>query len=88
MGETERDFRRIFNIAMGVYDPKPPFTWVTDSFAIETKYSQACEDIWKARESLCFRFGLDEEDEDLERIMNAIMDAEEDLGRRMFLYGI
>ena len=88
MGETEQDFQLIFNMAMGVVEPGKPFEWVTNSFAPGTKYAQACEEVYNARESLCFRFGMDEEDADLERIMNALMDLEEELSRRMFFYGM
>ena len=88
MGEIVNDFQRIFNIAMGEDDPEPPFEWVTSCFAPGARYAQACEEICNARESLCFRFGMDEEDADLEHIMNALMKLEEDLARRMFGYGI
>ena len=88
MDNMEEIFQQIFRISMDEQKPEPPFEWVTCNFAPGTEFSEAYEEFWKARENLCFRFGMNEEDEDLERIMNGLMKLEEDLSRRMFYYGV
>lgn len=88
MVELERDFQKILAISMGELDPQAPFEWVTNNFAPGTKFQEAYEDFAQSRENLCFRFGMEEDDEDLERIMDGLLKLEEDLARRMFYYGI
>jgi len=88
MEEMEQDFQRIFQIVTGSVEAEYPFRWVENAFAPGTQFFEAYEEIWDARQRLCRRFDLDVSEMDLERIMNAIMDLEEDLGRRMFCYGI
>ena len=88
MKDIGQDFQTIYDISMGMQDPKPPFEWLTSNFAPGTKFSEAYDDFCKSRENLCFRFGMDEEDEDLERIMHGLIKLEDDLSRRMFYYGV
>ena len=88
MDKTEQDFQNIFKIVTGSVDAEYPFHWVKNAFVPGTQFSKAYEEIWNARVNLCQRFDLDVSDDDMETIMNAIMDLEEDLGRRMFLHGI
>ena len=76
-GKTmEKDFEEIYND-------------ITEQLAREdSDYARAYADFWTARENLCRRFGMDWEDEDLERIMDGVLALEKDLGRRMFDAGM
>ena len=87
MDRIEKDCKLILSMATGAIDAKPPFEWVENAFAPGTLFSEAYEDFALAREHLCERFGMAEDDDDLELIMNGLLKLEEDLGRRMFLYG-
>ena len=88
MDRIEKDFQIIFDTAMGEVRPQPPFEWVEDIFSSGTQFAQAYEDFAMARNNLCERFSLEEEDEDLELFMNGLLKMEEDLGKRMFFYGV
>ena len=88
MDRTERDFHSIFKIVTGCTEAEYPFHWIENAFIPGTQFFNAYEELWNARQNLCRRFGLDIADDDMEMIMNAIMDVEEDLAQRMFLYGI
>jgi len=88
MDKTEEDFSVIFRIVTGCREAEYPFCWVENAFVPGTEFYDAYEEIWNAREGLYRRFGLDIGDDDLERIMYAIMNAEEALGRRMFHCGM
>ena len=88
MDKVERDCKRILAAVVGAMEAEYPFQWVENAFTPGTKFAKAYDDFWIAREHLCKRFGIDWEDDDLELIMNGIMNLEEDIGRRMFLYGV
>ena len=88
MDRIEKDCNLILDMTTGVIDAKPPFEWVENAFAPGTLFSEAYEDFALAREHLCERVGLAEDDEDLELIMNGLLKLEKDLGRRMFLCGL
>ena len=88
MDRIEKDCNLILDMTTGVIDAKPPFEWVENAFAPGTLFSEAYEDFALARERLCERFGMAEDDEDLELIMNGLLKLEKDLGRRMFLCGL
>ena len=62
--------------------------WVENIFVQGTEFNDAYEDLAIARENLCERFGMDMEDEDLERIMNAVLTIEREIARHMFYYGV
>ena len=80
------EFEDIYLSMTGELEPGLP--WVENAFAEGTECSRAYQELWAARENLCRRFGMDWEDKDLERIMNAVALLEEDFGRRMFRCGI
>ena len=84
----EEDFDSIYSTMMGNIRICWAVPWVEDSFRSENGISRAYKDFWTAREHLCQRFGLDWEDADLELFMNGILKLEEEVARRMFLYGI
>ena len=88
MDRVEADFYTIFHIITGNVAAEYPFHWVENAFVPGTQFSEAYQDFWNAREHLCERFGIDFDDDDLELFMDGLMKLEEDLGRRMFLYGI
>ena len=88
MDRIEKDFRLIFDAAMGNTQTKLSYDWVENLFESGTGFVKAYAAFWAAREHLCERFGLEEDDEDLELIMNGLLDLEEDLGRKMFFYGV
>lgn len=84
MQKLEKDFQAIYNSVTGGLKKEYRVPWVGNAWKDQTAYRQAYADFWTAREHLCQRFGMDWEDEDLERFMNGILDLEEDLCRRMF----
>ncbi len=50
-------------------------------------YEEAHRKLTEARNHICERFDLNAEDRDLEQIMNAVLQIEQDMARRSFLYG-
>ena len=88
MENWEKAFEKIYMTMSGNIQMSDGVPWVNNAFAEGTAYSQAYEDFWTAREHICTRFGLDWEDEDLERFMNAILNLERDVSIHMFRYGI
>ena len=78
------DFERIRDSVLGYLSEPNRLPWVENISREGTAYAQAYQDFWTAREHLCERFQLDWEDEDLERIMNAVLLVEKDVARGMF----
>jgi len=87
MDKIKQDFQIIFDVVTG-NAKKEEFKWAENAFVEGTNYNAAYAELWKARENLCRRFGIDWEDEDLERVMNAVLKLEKDLAWRMFCCGL
>lgn len=82
------DFDRIYGTMYAHLVEEYRVPWVQDAWRVDSGINRAYEDFRVAREHLCERFGLDWEDADLERIMNAVLVLEKDVGRRMFDAGV
>lgn len=82
------DFEEIYATVTGDRQLSGGVPWVENAFVEGTDFTRAYRDFRIAREHLCRRFNLDWEDEDLERLMDAVLCLSEDLARRMFRYGI
>ena len=83
-----QDFDAIYSTVMGRQGEGFQVSWVDSGFAEDSGIRQAYEELWAARDNLCRRFGLDWEDDDLERIMDAVLTLESDLARRIFACGV
>ena len=88
MEKMREDFEMIYMKVTGDLGEDISLPWVEDAFVNGTGFKQAYDAIWKARDGLCRRFGLDWEDQDLEGLMAGITDLERDLAQRMFYYGM
>lgn len=88
MEKLEKDFQAIYDSMHGYLKKEYRIPWVKNVWEEETGFKLAYDDFWTVREHLCQRYGIDWDDEDLERIMNGIMNLDEDLCRRMFQYTI
>ena len=82
------DFEEIYATMTGDRRLNGGVPWVESASVEGTDFERAYRELWMVRERLCRRFGMEWEDGDLERIMNAVMDLSEDVARRMFRYGI
>ena len=82
------DFEEIYATMIGDRRLQGGVPWVENASVEGTDFGSAYRDFWVVREHLCRRFGMVWEDEDLERLMNAVMCLSEDVARRMFRYGI
>lgn len=78
------DFESVYGSVLGYLTPESRIPWVEDISREGTPYDRACQELWDAREHLCLRFGLDREDGDLERIMNAVLKLEKEAARGVF----
>ncbi len=85
MPDFEKDFEDIYLTVIGELAEDLP--WVREAAGTEAVYVEAWQAIDDARAHLCQRFGMDWEDPDLERIMDAVMKLQRDVARRMFLCG-
>lgn len=81
------DFERIYYTAMGDLMPSACVPWV-EAPAKDSEYERAYAGIYAAWENLRERCGLAEGDVDLERILDNVLDLEQDMARRMFQYGV
>lgn len=89
MNHFEKDFESIFHTVTGNHRFTPGVPWVRNLCAEGTPYSQAYQTLWDSRVSIGERFAIPwEEDEDLERMMNAICDIETAIALEMFRYGM
>ena len=83
-----QNYRDVYDSLTGGLAEEYRIDGVEDISAEGTPYSGAYQAIWDARESLCRRYGMDFEDRDLERIMQAVLTIEEEIARYMFHYGM
>ena len=88
MEHIREDFELIYLKVTGNLRKEIDLPWVEDAFVEGTDFQQAYDTFWEARENLCRRFGMDWEDEDLERFMDGLITLERDLAQRMFYYGM
>ena len=86
MKNLEKDFDDIFLTVAGELEEELP--WVRAVSGGGENYEHAWQEIDDAKAHLCERFGMDWEDGDLERILNAVAQLERDVGKRMFLCGV
>ena len=88
MEKMREDFELIYMKVTGDLREDISLPWVENAFVDGSAFKLAYETIWKGREGLCRRFGLDWEDQDLEGLMTGITDLERDVAQRMFYYGM
>ena len=83
MIRLEKDFVAIYETMMGDSDRVP---WVRDAGDDDTDFARGYEMLWKCRERLADRLGIEDfaEDADLEAMMDAVCAIQKDLCRRMF----
>ena len=62
--------------------------WVENIFVKGTPYAEAYQYFWDFRVRLGERFGIEFDDDDFEALMDAIMDVQDEVGQRMFRYGM
>ena len=85
MGKNE-DFEDIYETLVGERVPEAAVPGVESIASEGSAYSEAYQSVMEARMNLARRFGMDFEDEDLERIMNAIAVIEKETAKGMFRY--
>ena len=78
------DFEAIYETLIGQRIPQTAVPGVESIASEGTAYSEAYQTLMEARMNLTRRFGMDFEDEDLERIMNAIAVIEKEIAKGMF----
>ncbi len=83
MSKQAINFEEIYLTAIG--EAAEPLRWVQEVIGSDDVYLQAWQEIDDARAQLCQRFGMDWEDPALERLVNAILVLEREVGRRLFL---
>ena len=83
MSRFEDDFKAIYDSMLGDTKRAP---WVRDAWKDDTGFARGHRMLWERRESLAERLGVEDfsEDEDMEAMMYAVEDIQEDLCRRMF----
>lgn len=77
-------FEQLYGTVLGYLTPENQLAGVEDVTGAGSAYDRAYQDILAARESLCRRFGLSPEDEDLEAIMSAIQALEKATAQGIF----
>lgn len=78
------DFERIRDSVLGDLEASARVPWAEDLSREGTPYSEAYRTIAEARERLCQRFGIRQEDADWEAIMDAILVLEQEVARGVF----
>lgn len=63
-------------------------TWVENAFASGGECERNYEAVFAAYERLCARLGVVNEDADVERIIDAMLDIQKELCLKMFAYGV
>lgn len=86
MMDLEEDFMAIYDSITGYVCPEYRVPWVKNAWNENTGFAQGYEILHQRRESLAQRLGLTEaaDDYDIEDMMSAILNIQEDLCRRMF----
>ena len=78
------DFEAIYETLIGQRTPETAVPGVETIAGEGSAYSAACETLMDARLSLTRRLGMDFEDKDLERIMDAVSVIEREVAKGMF----
>ena len=78
------EFEAIYESLTGQRLPEAAMPGVEDLSREGTPYSRAWQELLSARDSLVRRFGMDPEDRDLERMLNAAMRAERETALGMY----
>ena len=81
------DYEQVYETLTGMMDEEMAVPGVEDITQKGFLYERAYQRIYEARLRLCERFDIPFKDRDLERIMVAILDIEEDIARYMYHYG-
>ena len=87
MLDLEKDFLEIFNGMMG---DQSEASWVRNIWREDGGYARGYAALRDARDRLARRLGSEacDDDRDLEQIMGALVDIQEDLCRKMFYYTV
>ena len=85
--KKSNDFEAIYETLIGQRIPEAAVPGVECIAVPGSPYAAAWETIMEARLSLARRFGMDFEDQDLERIMDAVSVIEREAAKGMFRYG-
>ena len=80
-------FEEVYETLVGLRDKMARVPGVEDISAEGTPFAKAYQNLWDSRISLGKRFGVDFEDQDLERIMHAVQEIEKEIARHMYHYG-
>jgi len=82
--EKHNNFESIYETMIGQRVPEYAVPGVENMADGVTPYSLAWRELLKSRDSLCRRFRIHPEDQDLERMVNAVMIIERETARAMY----
>ncbi len=81
------DFREIYETMLGLLEPEAQVPNVDDAFGKDSVCAREYEEMRQAYERLCNRFGITDEDEDLNAIVSHMENIQKDLCYRMYYLG-
>ena len=79
---------QVYDSLLGMLQPEYALDWVENIFTEGSEYNRLYGDVRKAYARLCERLGQEDEDDDVEIIINAMLDNERTVALKMFEYGI
>ena len=88
MDTLKKDFEKIFHSLTGMIRPQYRVLWTPNISVEGTPYAQAYQILWDARMQMVENYGIEFECDELEDIMNAILDVEDEIGFYMFQMGM
>ena len=78
------EFERIYGTVLGYLTPECAIAQVEDITGEGSAFDRAYQEILDARQNLCRRFGMTEDDADLERIMDALQALEKAVAQGIY----
>ena len=79
---------QVYASLLGQLQPEYALDWVENIYTEGSSYDRLYADVLAAYARLCERLGADEEDDDVEIIINAMLDNERTVALKMFAYGV
>ena len=80
--------KQVYLSLLGQLNPEYTLDWVENIFTEGSDYDRRYGDVLDAYARLCQRLGTDDEDADVEIIINAMLENEQNVALKMFHYGL